>query len=624
MDREKLDLWCERGILGLVLTILVFGPLATGAVRTLEFLIIQGLTVLVLVLWIIRFWVRTSYRFLWPPIYWAVLAFVGYAIVRYQYADIEYVARQELIRILIYAFLFGAILDNLNRQESVQLISKVLVFLAMAISVYALYQFLTGSEKVWHFIRPSNYTGRGSGTYICPNHLAGLLEMVLPLALALLFLGRDKPVMKVLLGYAALVILAGLGVTLSRAGWVSAAAGLLVFFGVVLTQRGHRIPAIVFFVLVVAGGYFFVNKAFQAQRRVQAIYTESGRIADIRVYIWESATDIWRTHFWFGGGPGHFDFHFRRHRPPSHEMQFRAEHVHNDYLHTLVDYGVVGLALIGGALALLSVGVVKTWKFVRRQNDLNTKPSKRSTMVVGAACGLIALAVHSLVDFNMHIPANAIIAITLMAILTGHLRYATESYWVNPRLPGTILATIVLLCGVIYLGQQTWIRAREYVFLEKASQFKDYQPEKLVWLEKAFQVEPKNWETAYRIGEYLRLRSWERYSGYQDQAKRAMTWFEKAMVLNPLDPYAPARYGMCLHWLGRYAEAAAYFHRGLQLDPNSYYMSAMMGWHYFHYGDFHRAKRWFERSRALLWNNELVLTYLPAVEERLAMERAVK
>ena len=54
MSRETAEKWCERGILGLVLAILVYGPLATGAVRTVDFLVIQGLTMGVLVLWGLR------------------------------------------------------------------------------------------------------------------------------------------------------------------------------------------------------------------------------------------------------------------------------------------------------------------------------------------------------------------------------------------------------------------------------------------------------------------------------------------------------------------------------------------------------------------------------------------
>jgi len=92
MNREALDQWCERGILALVLAILVFGPLATGAVRPLEFLVIQGLTIIAAVLWLARFWLNPKYRLIWPPICWSLLLFVGYAIARYSQADIEYVA----------------------------------------------------------------------------------------------------------------------------------------------------------------------------------------------------------------------------------------------------------------------------------------------------------------------------------------------------------------------------------------------------------------------------------------------------------------------------------------------------------------------------------------------------
>ena len=101
MSREQLDEWCEKGILGLVLAVLVFGPLATGAVRPQDFLVIQGLTLGVIILWLVRMWASREARLLWPPVCWAVVLFVGYAIVRYRQADIEYVAREELLKILV-------------------------------------------------------------------------------------------------------------------------------------------------------------------------------------------------------------------------------------------------------------------------------------------------------------------------------------------------------------------------------------------------------------------------------------------------------------------------------------------------------------------------------------------
>src|SRR5579859_5909325 len=190
MNREVVERWCERGILALVLGILVFGPLAFGAVRGLDFAVIQGLTVGVMLLWALRLWVEPRPRLLWPPVCWAVLAFALYAVGRYLAADVEYLARREMLQVLVYAFLFLAVLNNLHRQESTQIITFTLIFLAMAISGYAVYQFLADSHYVWRF--QTLYPHRGSGTYICPNHLGGFLEMLLPLGLTYTISGRLK------------------------------------------------------------------------------------------------------------------------------------------------------------------------------------------------------------------------------------------------------------------------------------------------------------------------------------------------------------------------------------------------------------------------------------------------
>src|SRR3954464_13621534 len=83
MNREFLDDGCERAILILMLGILALGPLAMGAVDAPVFLIIQGLTIGIMLLWGARFWLSARPQLLWPPICWAVAAFALYAIARY-------------------------------------------------------------------------------------------------------------------------------------------------------------------------------------------------------------------------------------------------------------------------------------------------------------------------------------------------------------------------------------------------------------------------------------------------------------------------------------------------------------------------------------------------------------
>lgn len=656
MDRAILDRWCEKGILGLTLVILCFGPLAAGAVGASEFLVLQALTAGVIVLWLARIWIQKEYRLLWPPICWFVLAFTAYAIVRYQQAEIESAARSELIRILLYAFLFLAILNNLHRQESTQLIVFALVFCGMAVALYAVYQFFTNTDYVWHLLKPElkpdQYLKRASGTFINPNNLAGFLEMLVPLALACTLKGRHAHTTRILLGYASLVILAGIGVTVSRGGWIAAGASLVILFAILVCYRDSRLPAIIFLGLLLVLAVTFFKEGYRAQTRWQRLFRESGEVQDVRYYVARAAVDIWKQHFWWGAGPAHFDYRFPQVRPEF--VQLRPGRAHNDYLNTLADWGIVGTALVASAWLCLLVGIIRTWKFVQRAGDFVAKPSSRAAFVVGAATGLLAILIHSLTDFNTHIPANAILMIALMAMLTGHLRFATERHWVTIGWPTRLLLTIASLIGVAYLTREGTIRLREQKFLDLADRTERVVQKRVVVyhetvkraegdgngsqevdlkaldqlaqevqqgtqdqidaLKRALEVEPKNFETSYRLGEVLRNLSWQRGSGFEALAQEAMKWFEVGMRLNPYDAYNYLRYGMCLHLLKRRAEAGAYFDRAQKLDPRSYYVLALVGWHHFNLEEFAEAKRWFLESKRLsdlVWHpNPIAASYL--------------
>jgi O-antigen ligase len=616
MNRETWDSWCERGILALVLAILVFGPLAIGATRALPFLIIQGLTLGVMLLWGARFWLSSRPQLLWPPICWAVVAFTGYAIVRYCTSDIEYLARQELIRILVYACLFFAILNNLHRQESVQIISCTLIFLAMAISGYAIYQFLAHSHRVWYIEVRHDFGA--SGTYILRNHLGGFLEMLLPLGLAYTLTSRLKPVTKVFLGYASLVILAGIAVTISRGAYASTAVALALFFGVLLFHRTYRLPALVLLVVVVGAGAYYLPKSFPVQARLKPAFAGQGRIEeDSRVLLWQAAIRIWQENPWWGVGPAHYDYRFRQVRPV--QVQLRPAWAHNDYLNTLAEWGLVGTGLVAMAWVLLGLGVLKTWPCVRgKARGLGEeRNSSKFAFVLGASLGLAAILVHSVVDFNMHIPANAILAITLMALLSSHLRFATDRYWVTVKPWGKAVASAVVVAGLGYLGQQGWHRTAESVWLQRAAGAPAFSPAQAACLKNAFAAEPRNAETAYAIGYAYHVQSAEGGKNYRELVEQAMEWFGRSIKLNPWRGDGYAGCGWCLDWLGRTAESGQYFERAAELEPNGYFMAANIGRHYIEAGDFAAAKTWFERSLNLERDNPIARNYLQIVNSRL-------
>ena len=623
IDRKQMDGWCERTILGLVLVILVFAPLAMGAVDAWAFLVVQGLTIAVMLVWAVRLWLSPKPQLLWPPIGWVVLAFAVYAVARYLTADVEYVARLEMIQVVVYAFLFFGIVNNLYRQESVQTVSYTMIFLAVGISSYAVAQLVTHSNHVWNFISP--YPGRASGTYISPNNLAGFLEMLLPLAVAYLLAGRMNVVLRILLGYAALIMAAGLAVTLSRGGWVAAAAGLLALLLALAGHRNHRWRALLLLLVLLGGGAIFVTKYLSKtagyMRHVEESESGSKFILATRFDIWTVAERMWLDHFWWGVGPAHFDCRFREYRPEN--VQMRPDRAHNDYLNLLADWGAAGGIIVLAGATFFVAGLARTWRHVRRsESDFGSAQSNRFAFFLGAATGLLALAVHSAADFNLHIPANALVGVTLLALLSSNLRFATERYWLNARLPLKILLTVTLTGGVVYLTGQEWRRGHEALWLARAERFPDYfSPQHTAALTGAFAAEPMNFETAYDIGEAYRAESFNGGDNYAALAETAMQWYVRARNLDRYDAYSYLRHGMCLDWLDRHDQAGQYFSQAEALDPNGYYTIAIVGWHYVQIGDYAAARPWFERSLRLGGENDIARSYLDLVGQKL-VERA--
>lgn len=623
MERSRIDFLLERVIWLLVLAVLIVGPLTTGLVRPEDFVYVLGLTVTAVGVWILRIWFSPDHRVLFPPICYVVVAFVGYAAWCYTRAPVEYIARQEFLKVMVYGAIFLVFVSNLHRQDATQLVSVGFIVLAMLISFYAAYQFLTRSEQVWNFTRPHGYEGRASGTYINPNHLAGFLEMILPLAVALVMAGRFSILSKVLFGYAALVILVGLGLTVSRAGWGAAGVGMLFLLAVYLAVFSEQwMPAVVTGVVLLLAGValYAVARKADSQNRLTSLRSSY----DVRYRIWPAAVAVWEENVWFGGGPDHFDRRYRKYRPASDQLVGRPGRVHNDYLNTLADWGLVGLGLVGSALLCLGWGMIRSWKYLQRSaNELGgSRQSTRAATALGATAGLVAILAHSVYDFNMHIPANALTAVALMALVTTFLRYSTERYWLSGAWWMRILVGLPLVGWLVVMvpwGRQLYDESQD---LAAAYRIKEYSPTRLELLKRAFARDEKNPRTAYEIGEHFWKESSDGAEGYEVKAKEAMSWFERARQLDPFDPGPLIRYGMCLDWLDRKGEALDYFQRALALDPNGFNTVAHMGWHFFQLENYVEAKKWFEKSVALYWHeNPLSYSYLKIIEKKLA-ERA--
>jgi len=469
---------------------------------------------------------------------------------------------------------------------------------------------------VWHTFKP--YSHRASGTYISPNHLGGLLEMLIPMGLALTVVSRLKPLLKVVLGYSVLVMIAGVAVTVSRGTWLSTSAGLAIFFGSLFLHEKFRLPTFIFLFVMLMSAGFFLPRTHIFQMRMRQLFSNGKLDTDMRVDLWRPAIKVWREDPWWGAGPAHFDYRFRKYRPDN--VQAQPERAHNDYLNVLTDWGIAGSAIIFTGLGLVFLGLVRSWRFVRGiPNDLQQKNSNKFALVLGYSAGLAAVLCHSTVDFNMHIPANTMIAVLYIASLSSNLRFATERYWVSlgPALKMTASGIISIL--MVYLVWQTGHLAHEKYWLARASVVRSrfsYSPAEVALLEKAFAVEPKNFQTALAIGEAYLVQSKEGGENYQELAGKAMDYFKKGMRLNPWEAKNYLWYGRSLDWVNRSSESSPYFDQAEQLDPNGHFTVAYIGLHYVETGDFAAARPWLERSQRLQ-RNKIAHDYLSIVSREL-------
>jgi O-antigen ligase len=611
--------------MGAVLAILVWAPLAYAAVRVQPgeedaphlygFLVVQALIAFALVLWAIRCFTQRPFRLLWPPVCWGVVAFIIYAIWRCQHVDIEYLGPQQLLSVILYGALFFLVLNNFTRKESATIVAVVLIALGTMESVWAFYQFASHNPRVWAVLKPAGYALRGSGSYVNPNSFAGMIELILPLALVYTAMARVSAAARVVFGYAALVMMGGIVVSASVGGNAAMIATVAVFCVILLCQEDYWKRGLVALgtLTLVSVVLFLVFSGLTQRIEAKGGITENG---DGRKIYWTAAEQLFHQHFLWGIGPGHFKYEYPMWAP--FWGQVTLDNAHNDYLTTLCEWGFVGFALVIITVGLLYMGIAAMWPSLRRKSNDGKKNSSKTAFVLGAALGLFSILIHSEVDFNMQIPANACIAVTLMALLAAQWRFATERFWFNPGRIGKVILAIAALGTAGFLGVRGVQAGTEFYWVNQSLNPKATWDQEVAGLKKAHEIDPRNYLTLYELGECYRGRALQGDPGNEALAAQAMDYYKAAMNLNHYDSWSPMRYGMCLDWLDRSQEANPYFTKTLTLRPNNSTLEFYLGRHSMEVGNYPLAKMWFEYADWAHPPSDLAKSYLKVVEERLA------
>jgi O-antigen ligase len=335
-----------------------------------------------------------------------------------------------LMKSIAWSAAFGLTLLLVNRRRRVELLLTTLVICGTLQALYGSVMMLSGLEYGF-LLKKIHNLGVATGYFVNRNHLAGYLNICLALGIGLMIarLGgeathswrqRLRSLARLLLGEKArlriylIVMVIGLVLTRSRMGNTAFFASTLIIgaLGLMLMRNVPRstmlfLASLVVLDLVIVGTWFGVD---QVAKRIQATEVstniENVMPTEDRDEVDRAALpylqDFWLT----GSGGGSFYVVFPRYH--TDKLAGFYDFAHNDYVQIGAETGVVGLLLCGtvvlGALwqAMLAM---------RKRHD----PLMRGT-AFGVAMAICWLLIHSAVDFNAQMPANALMIAVVLAL----------------------------------------------------------------------------------------------------------------------------------------------------------------------------------------------------------------
>ena len=290
-------------------------------------------------------------------------------------------------------------------------------------AIYGLIEYGAGTQHIF-WLRKTYYLEEVTGTYINHNHFAGLMEMILPIAISAFVLqfsgSQERPlesqrrwnilpqgdfIGSSMLFVSICLMLTALVLSRSRGGLISFLIALI-FMAYLVAKGSNRFPRITQVKLFLP--ILLALVALGLGREISTRFSYSVRDAPERFELWVDSFRIVRDFPWLGTGLGTYRDVLANYRPLKDIVVVagipqlaRINYAHNDYLQFLVECGLIGFILL--VWALVKTGAY-LYKGIRASSDWELQ-----VLGWGLVSGMLALALHGFVDFNFHIPANALI-----------------------------------------------------------------------------------------------------------------------------------------------------------------------------------------------------------------------
>ena len=394
------------GVFGLLL----FGPLAFGAVEPWSIAILEAGAGLLFALWAVCRVAAAELEIVGNPLFLPMLFFA--VLVLWQLAMGRTAYRADTVSAALlycaYGLLCFLVVQCLRRTSQVQTLAWVLSAYGFAVALFALMQGISSNGKLY-WLRTAQTDGWIYGPYVNHNHYAGLMEMLMPIPLAIAFTGGVRASRKALAALAAAVMASTIFLSGSRGGMVAFAAqmALLAAFLIERRSRWSVTFALSAFLIIVLGLLAWLGGG-ELTDRIASIHsaTQSDLPGATRLKMDRDALKMFAQKPALGWGLGVFGEIYPQFS--SFSSNIPVGMAHNDYLQLLAETGALGFAIFLWFLLMLFGSALTGLK--RWPPDTNTAATLAATL------GISGILVHSFVDFNLQIPANAALFYVLCVV----------------------------------------------------------------------------------------------------------------------------------------------------------------------------------------------------------------
>lgn len=386
---------------------LMFAILAFGAVQEWSTFAFEAAASALFLVWVGKQFTSGQIQLSKNPLYAPALLFFVLLLAQLllRTSAYAYITKYEVLQYVSYGMVMLIAAECIRDEQIRKKFALAVIIFGALYAFFALAQALTSEGKFYWFYTP-RFHGSIYGSYVNRDHYAGLMEMLVPFPLVVsmghIFQGGKR----VLVAFAAVLMASTIFLSGSRGGMLSFAFEIVVFAALALSQR--RNPRVALGLLAVCvfilGLLVFVGKG--------QVLSRLGNLGPgIRWNISKDCLKMFSHRPVLGWGLGTFPTVYPSYR--TFYTNLFVNEAHNDYAQLLVETGLLGFGLMIWFLVRLCRCVSPTsrrWEF-----------RWDGAVSLAALLGCTGLLLHSFVDFNLQIPANAALFYVLCGLAASRL-----------------------------------------------------------------------------------------------------------------------------------------------------------------------------------------------------------